>query len=329
MAKRKRLSPMISDYQPDTDTAPKPAMRAPIADVAADASASAALAELSQTLQDARAKGRMVIEVPLAQIETDFLVRDRLGADADEMATLVASIEARGQQTPIEVIELDGGRFGLISGWRRCEAVRQLGQDMVLALVRQPDDQAESYLAMVEENEIRVGLSYYERARIAVKATAQGAFEDEDEALKRLYASASRAKRSKIRSFVAVYHALDADLRFADTLGERLGLQIAQHVQKDTSRIAALRAALAAADITTSEQEQDAIKQALSLYSESTKKPSRKAKPKPRTPVPEVRRLRGGVQARLFEDGRIEIEGAGLTPDLRDALLGWLNRSLG
>ena len=50
---------------------------------------------------------------------------------------------------------------------------------------------------MVEENEIRVGLSYYERARIVAKAVAQGVFETEKQALQRLFHTASRPKRSK------------------------------------------------------------------------------------------------------------------------------------
>ena len=41
-----------------------------------------------------------------------------------------------------------------------------------------------------------------------------------------------------------------------------------------------------------------------------------------------VRRLRGGVVARLFESGRIEIEGEALSPDVQESLLVWLDRSL-
>lgn len=41
-----------------------------------------------------------------------------------------------------------------------------------------------------------------------------------------------------------------------------------------------------------------------------------------------TRRLRGNVVARLYENGRIEIEGAGLSTDLHDPLLAWLDRAL-
>ena len=336
MAKRKRLTPMISDYQPDP-AAPvtKPAMRAPIADVAGEASAVAALDALSTSMQTARATGRLVIEVPLEQIDSNFLVRDRLVADSGEMDALMASITARGQQTPIEVIDLKDGRYGLISGWRRCQALQRLRNQtgearygQVLALVRQPADQADSYLAMVEENEIRIGLSYYERARIAVKATAQGAFNDEKEALNRLYSSASRAKRSKIKSFVTVYHALDQVLRYPEAIGERLGLQIAQCIQTTPRRAQALSALLEAADVASAEQEQTVLQKSLKVKIETSKTASEKLPSKQTTPAFQTRRLRGGVVARLFDDGRIEIEGAAFSADLRDSLLAWLDRTL-
>lgn len=337
MAKRKRLTPSITQYQPDP-AAPvsKPAMRAPIADVAAEASAVAALDALSSSMQTARAAGRMVIDVPLGDIVSDFLVRDRLVADTDEMAALMASITARGQQTPIEVVDLKEGRFGLISGWRRCQALQRLQEQTgdarygtVLALVRQPADQADSYLAMVDENEIRIGLSYYERARIAVKAAAQGAFEDEDQALKRLYASASRAKRSKVRSFVSVYHALDTILRYPEAIGERLGLQLAQCIQSNPKHAAALSDALEGADVGGPEQEAAVLKEALKDLLEPNKPKSKASEKGKSIPTFQTRRLRAGVVARVFDNGRIEIEGEALSAEVQDGLLAWLDRTLG
>ena len=125
MAKRKRLSfdspvlPRISAEEaartshpgtpdpgaPNLDTAPLPAP-APIAGVVADASAAAALAEVSDTLASAREGGRLVLELPLAQVQLDYLVRDRIPTEDDEMTTLVESLRARGQQAPVEVTRL-------------------------------------------------------------------------------------------------------------------------------------------------------------------------------------------------------------------------------
>ena len=130
-----------------------------------------------------------------------------------------------------------GRRYGLISGWRRLSALRRLHAETgearfatVLALLRTPESSGAAYVAMVEENEIRAGLSYYERARIAAKAVEAGAFADRGEALRSLYATASRAKRSKIGSFLNLYDALDGSLRFPAAIGERLGLQLAQRL---------------------------------------------------------------------------------------------------
>ena len=84
---------------------------------------------------------------------------------------------------------------------------------------------------MVEENEIRLGLSHYERARVAARATERGVFPSEKAALLALFATASRAKRSRIRAFLDIYHALDGSLRFPAALPERLGLRLVEKVR--------------------------------------------------------------------------------------------------
>lgn len=211
----------------------------PIARVAAESAAEAALSEISEAMARARAEGRLVLRLKLDEIEADHLVRDRIGLDEEELAGLVASIFEHGQRSPIEVSEIAPGRYGLISGWRRLAALRRLSEGgdarfgYVLALVRQPDNAADAYIAMVEENEIRLGLSYYERARIAARAVEQGVFENEREALRRLFANASRSRRSKIGSFLVLYHQLDGVLRFPEMISERLGLALEKRLQDE------------------------------------------------------------------------------------------------
>ena len=209
--------------------------RPPIARVAGEAAAESALAELSAEVQAARAGGRMVQSLPLDAVEAEHLVRDRMAAGDEEMATLKASIAARGQQTPIEVVELDGGRFGLISGWRRLTALRALRDETgearfgrIEALLRRPESAAEAYQAMVDENEIRVGLSHWERARVAAVAAELGLFPGARHAVRTLFAAASRPKRSKINSFLTLYEALDGALAHPTALPERLGLALAK-----------------------------------------------------------------------------------------------------
>ena len=185
----------------------------PIARVAAEAAEASALEDMTRAWSEAREGGRMVQALPLEAIDETWLVRDRITLDNDEMDDLIQSLRDRGQQVPIEVVALENGRFGLISGWRRLRALKALSQErdadggsarfgQVLALLRRPAGAAEAYRAMVEENEIRAGLSYYERARIAARAAEVGAFENPRAAIAALFAAGSRAKRSKIGSFL-------------------------------------------------------------------------------------------------------------------------------
>jgi ParB family chromosome partitioning protein len=269
MAKRRRLTP--AQYTGLPSGGPRPAPQppapalartalaaAPIAQVAGEASATAALQEVAGELASARAEGRLVLRLTLEAVDTGYLLRDRIDIDEEALTQLTDSLRAHGQRAPIEVTDLGGGRYGLISGFRRIAALQRLraetGDDRfasVLALLRRPDTSGDAYVAMVEENEVRLGLSYYERARIAARATDLGVFETERQALQRLFASASRSRRSKIGSFLGVYRALDGALRFPAALPERLGLALAQHLEAcpgAAARLAALLADPPAAD---------------------------------------------------------------------------------
>ena len=249
MAKRMRLTP-----PQDTYLAPAPLEdkalngpfgsisrdAAPIAQMAGDAATVAALREVSEELQSARAEGRLVQQVPLAAIEVDHLLRDRIHHDDENMAALRESLRTRGQQTPIDLVDLGGGRYGLISGWRRLMALSDLHAQTgearfstIQGLLRRPDGSADAYLAMVEENEIRVALGHYERGRIAAKATEAGVYPDVQTAVRHLFSTASKAKKSKIASFVTIYAALDGALRFPAQISERLGLSLAAALETD------------------------------------------------------------------------------------------------
>ena len=279
MAKRKRLTPTptlgtgLARPAPAAEVKPVQSLtrgvgsvRPPIADVAHDAAATSALAEVAQTLTDARAEGRLIQRLPLHLIDADHLVRDRLSADAEEMGVLKESIRQRGQQTAIEVVALDEGRFGLISGWRRMAALRDLlfetkepAFETVLAIVRTPSDAAEAYVAMVEENEIRVGLSFYERARIVVRAVDKGVFRSDRVALAQLFAAVSRSKRSKINQFLTIVRQLDQGLKYPTDLTERSGLSLVQALDADETIAQRLMQALTAEPDRTAEREAQII----------------------------------------------------------------------
>lgn len=320
MAKRKRLgapNPALSVApSPEAHTG-GPLGKAPIAGVAADAATAAALDEMASELSAARREGRMIATLPLEAVEMDYLVRDRISQDDEAMQALMASLQARGQQVPIEVAELAPGRYGLISGWRRCQALIRLNRDTVKVIIRQPQEASEAYLSMVEENEIRVGLSYYERARIVVKATEQGVFPDTRAALSTLFQTGSRARRSKIGTFVHIVEALDGALRFPAALTERVGLTLGRALQDDPELGVTMAAALRQAAPDTPGAE-------AAYLSGCTPKPeSEKAKAEP-DPRPAPAQPCPGIKVKTHKDGSLTLRGAGVDAALRSRLLAWL-----
>lgn len=269
MAKRRNLevpsfedlARMEAEFQTDT---PAPRMAAaPIAQVAAETAAAfdprpaaerleAARDKVeAQGYREAQGKGLVMLELPLDQIEADALVRDRVVIDAEELEELKSSIARNGLRLPVEVFARDEG-FGLLSGYRRLMAVRALRDltrdpryDTIKAVQRDPGAMGGSFAAMVEENEIRAGLSHFERGRIAVIAAQQGAFANVEAAVDALFPVASKAKRSKIRSFALIFEELGDMLRFPDLIKEREGLRLAQALRDGAE--AQLREALAEA----------------------------------------------------------------------------------
>lgn len=329
---RKRLTPanplFLSSGESETVSTPN---RAPIADVAADSSATAAMQAMASELAEARSSGRMILRISIDQIEMTHLVRDRTTIHEEEMDALITSINTRGQQTPIEVTPLGDGRYGLISGFRRCRAIERLrdweiGDGMVLALERRPETAADAYQAMVEENEIRADLSYYERARIVAVAVGEGVFETKKAALQGLFGTASRPKRSKIGSFIAVVEHLDHHLKFPEAIGERLGLRLSRQLESHEDEARDLRGDLVMERPETAEAELALLTawvtdcEAREAGEQSLTKPN-----KPKPPAPLESRPRPDMRLRYHaRDNRLEISGAGLTDDLREALEAWL-----
>lgn len=346
MAKRKRLMPARLDGLHDPDTLPAgletksifprfaeaSPRRAPIADVASDAATAAAFEEVAQNFADARAEGRLIQRLPLEAVEEDYLVRDRMEVGEEEMQVLCDSLRARGQQTAIEVTDLGNGRWGLISGWRRLSALKRLraegaGPGTVLAIARQPTEAGDAYLAMVEENEIRVGLSFYERARIVVRAVEKGVYRNDRLALSALFAAAPRAKRSKIGSFLRIVRALDAVLRFPASLSEKAGLALAAGLERDEGLETRLVEALRAADVQSAEEEARVIARAMIAPAEAAPE----AAPESRTegaPRLEPEELREGLVLTELADGGLKLQGPALAdPAFRARLLALLREA--
>jgi ParB family chromosome partitioning protein len=298
--------------------------------VAGATASEAAFAEVAGALASAREEGRLILKLPLGAIETRHLVRDRISFDPDEMAALEASLRARGQQVPIEVVPLEAGsgggageaRYGLISGLRRVMALRAIGAREALALVRRPENSAEAYLAMVEENEIRAGISFYERARLAAEAADLGLYSDAQAAIATLFASASPAKRSKIGAFVRLHKGLGAALRYPTAIPERLGLALAALLDRDREAAGRIAGALAAVAPTDAAAEREVLEEAV------TTRPAKRV----------ARSHQDGASSREIVKGvRMEmrgtsviLSGAGVTEALRRDLEAWLQaRSAG
>lgn len=186
----------------------------------------------AENWRQAQLAGRVVRDIPLSRIVMEHMMRDRMVVDGGDLAELKASIRLNGLRLPIEVEPLPEGDYGLISGWRRMSVLHQLCAEdpdrpaTVAALIRHNALPAASYTAMVEENELRAQITPYERGRIVVMAAQLGAFGTTDSAIDAIFATASRAKRSKIRSFAYLHEELGDMLQFPTDLSERNGLRL-------------------------------------------------------------------------------------------------------
>lgn len=328
---------------------------APIAQVAADsaahvqteggdARAARARAEADAArLEEARQAGLLMVELPVAAIDADAMIRDRMTMGEAEMMELRQSIAAHGLRLPIEVFALEGeGReghtHGLLSGYRRLLATRALleltGQDRyrtIRAIVRPREEAGGAFVSMIEENEVRENLSHFERGRIAVIAANHGAFANTEDAVDRLFASGSKAKRSKIRSFALIFEELGDMLEFPEQLTERRGLQLATALRQGAE--AQLRQALSHASPPDAEAEWAVIEPVIRREEQGIRDPARGGRPKraasPGAPAhgwidDQTLRTSSGVTIRRSSDGRghlLRLEGDVLTADLMDSLM--------
>jgi ParB family chromosome partitioning protein len=259
MAKRKRLEAPSADalkeieegFARETSTSGPLGPMPPIAQIASEAAAGSSPLGAEERLRATRDSadaarfrqaleaGLIVQEIRVIDIRAEALSRDRMTFSREELEELKNSIRAHGLRLPIEVFEEppthenDTVGYAVISGWRRLMAYRELmtetkGTDFltIKALVRSPATAADAYVAMVEENEIRSDLSHYERGRVAVMATSQGAFVSVEDAVNELFHAGSKAKRSKIRAFAELHEELGDLLNFAPNLSERQGLRL-------------------------------------------------------------------------------------------------------
>ncbi|KIC14398.1 ParB/RepB/Spo0J family partition protein [Leisingera sp. ANG-DT] len=331
----------------DRDLARSPGLRPPIADVVADAARHAdplpqadreAIARDkadAERLRAAEGKGLVAVELPLEDITADALNRDRIELDEEEMQELMTSISVNGLRLPIEVFEPlnpeDAGKYALVSGYRRLTALRRLnavsGGDRfqtIPAFIREPGSIANALVSMIEENEIRSGLSQYERGRAAASAVHDGIFASVDEAVAVLFQHASKAKRSKIRSFAVIHEELGDMLSHGTGLNERQCLRLAGALR--TGAAERLRAALERAGGRSAAEEWEAMVPVIESTEGEPLDPSRGGRPKTAKKVEKARRTevaRGITIEREYGPAgyAIRFSGSEVTQELVDTVM--------
>lgn len=355
MAKRRKLeAPSAADmtrieeeFRRET---PSPNMGAPIAQVAADAADAHEVGTPDQRATKARDEadalafrqaaetGRIILEIPLDEIEPLSMQRDRTVLDKDALDEMEYSISLHGVRLPIEVYELqpstDGKRYGLVSGYRRLIAQQNLfgrtGNEKlarIKAVLRDPEQMGGAFVAMVEENEIRQDLSHYERGRISVIAAQQGAFHNAEEAVAEMFAAASKAKRSKIRSFAMIFEELGDMLNFPEGMREKDGLRLAQGLRNGAE--ARLREVLGTGQGVDAKSEWALIDTVLTEQSEGTADPKRGGRPRVSVPKAgwagnETLHTSTGVTMRRESDSNgylLRFSGRGVSHELMEMIM--------
>ncbi|AHD11927.1 ParB/RepB/Spo0J family partition protein [Phaeobacter gallaeciensis] len=360
MAKRRRLSaPDASEIEAiEEGFATKPginpfdpapggvaASAPPIAKVSAEAAQLHGMASVADRVEMARDKadaerwraaeeaGETVLRIPLAEIDRDYLRRDRMQMDEEELDELTASIRSHGLRSPVEVIALEEG-YGLVSGFRRLEAYARLNRSedgfaAIPAFLRRGADSADAYVAMIEENELRANLTPYERGRIAVLVAGQGVFPSVELAVDALFGAASKAKRSKVRSFAAVHEGLGDLLRYPNALSEKAGLKLAAALRSGGQ--GTLRSALAGADPVDERAEWRLLEAVLADAGPTPEAKPRGGRPRQVTRLAARRLSSGGdLSAEVAPTTvRIDLKGRSLDPEQVEALLALIEDRLG
>lgn len=270
-------------------------------------------AQDARAFRDAQDEGRVLEALPLDEVLTDDLPRDRIDleevAAADEMEELKSSIRERGQKEPIEVYRDGAGGLQLKKGWRRLTALRQLHGETgdarfatVLARVDEGEDgRLLHYIDMVEENVIRQDLTFAEMAQVVIQAMQDGGVEEinSDDLVLRIYGSLHKMKRSYIRHFVFLLTQLGDGLQWPKEVARNLGVDVARAI-KSADQADELKAALLTCK---SAEEQNAV---LKQFVAGAKVEPRA---QPKKPAKEKRELRVGKTKVTVRNGEVRLMG--------------------
>lgn len=190
-----------------------------------------------------REAGTVIEDIPLDDVHTYLLARDRMPGEDLELDTLVASIRELGLSNPIRVTRrTDGDGVELIQGFRRLNAYKALYAETgdaqyakVPALIQTgPQDIPRLFRRMVDENVIRKDLSFAEMARAAQLYAMDPATPEHDlsGAVAALFSSAPYSKRSYIKSFAFLLDQIGEYLEFPTEVPRALGVTVARALKE-------------------------------------------------------------------------------------------------
>jgi len=189
-----------------------------------------------------REAGHVVQLIPLEDVHTYMLVRDRIPGEDFELADLMTSIKDVGLSNPIRVMPRpDGSGYELVQGFRRLSAYRELLKDDAEAWAKIPalimpgePDIAGLYRRMVDENVIRKDLSFAEMAYAAQNYAADPGTDATDlsAAVAALFQSAPYSKRNYIRNFAYLLEMLGKTLLYPTEIPRALGVALAREMKE-------------------------------------------------------------------------------------------------
>jgi len=198
---------------------------------------------LAHEFVELREAGHIVQTIPLEDVHTYMLVRDRIPGEDLELESLMTSIKDLGLSNPIRVFARpDGTGYELVQGYRRLSAYKALRDkkdgagdwSKIPALVLPGEkDIAGLYRRMVDENVIRKDLSFAEMAHAAQNYAADPATEATDlsAAVAALFQSSPYSKRSYIRSFALLLDRVGEALNFPTEIPRALGVTLARELR--------------------------------------------------------------------------------------------------
>lgn len=270
---------------------------------------------LAHELVRLRKAGLIVQEIPVSDIRTDKLTRDRSDRRDPELDELKASIRAVGLSNPIRV-EVHEDGYQLVQGYRRLNAYREIfaetGDDRFAripsGLIAHGEALEALYRKMVDENLVRRDISFAEMAELARKYASdpETAVGSVTEAIDVLYASAGRQKRNYIGHFASLLDRIGDHLTFAEAIPRSVGLGLEKRLAADSRLTRRVIDALTALPVASAAKEVELLRGFAGPAAQpASKDPSRRGQASAKTSL----RFEGpgGMVRCTASDGRLEI----------------------